>query len=333
MTTNGNKELSLVSRLRLPGLVTLGFAAALAVSCFGLVDSYIQLVLMYMGINIILTLSLNLVNGFMGEFSVGHAGFMAIGAYTAAFLTVHLLPPGAESFLFPVSVLVGSFAASLSAVLVALPSFRTRGDYLAIITLAFMMIVKSLFENLDAFGGATGFSGIPQLTSLPWVYVWTVFAFWIMRNFVYSSYGRGVLAIREDELAAELSGVHTARCKFTAFLLSAFFAGAAGALFAHLLQFINPRSFDIIKSTEMLVMVYLGGAASLTGSVVGACLFTVLLEVLRPLGVWRMVLLPLLLVLLMLFRQQGIMGGSELKILLPLSERMQMRRKNAGAEV
>ncbi len=153
---------------------------------------------------------------------------------------------------------------------------------------------------------------------------WTGLTLWLIRNFVYSKYGRGVLAVREDEIAAEQMGVDTRRVKVFAFALSSFFAGVAGGLFAHLLQFINPASFNIIKSTDILIMVYLGGVGSLTGSVLGATAYTLLLEVLRPLGVWRMVLLPLLLVLLMLFRPRGICGWREWRPLLP-------RRDQAGA--
>jgi branched-chain amino acid transport system permease protein len=185
-----------------------------------------------------------------------------------------------------------------------------------------------------------------RLTTLPWVYAWTVLALLAIRNFVYSRFGRGVLAVREDEIAAELTGVDTRRVKFLAFTLSAFFSGVAGGLFAHLLQFISPRVFDIIKSTDVLIMVYLGGIASIGGSVLGATLYTVLLEVLRPsavawafgwlppalfeplnthviahLNVWRMVVMPLLLVLVMLYRPRGIMGLREIRWLVPRRDR------------
>jgi len=200
---------------------------------------------------------------------------------------------------------------------VAIPSFRTRGDYLAIVTLALNMIVKSAFENIDAVGGPRGFMGMAKLTSLPWVFCWVVVSVVCIRNFVYSRYGRGVLSIREDERVGELMGVNTRHVKVMAFVISSFFAGVAGALFAHLLQFISPRVFDIIKSTDVLIMVYLGGMGSLAGSILGATIYTVLLEVLRPLGVWRMVVMPLMLVLLMLFRPRGIMGLRECRWLIP----------------
>ena len=198
--------------------------------------------------------------------------------------------------------------------MVAYPSFRTRGDYLAIVTLAFNMIVKSVLENIPGLGGPRGYLGMPRLTTLFWVAAWVILTLWILRNLVYSNFGRGITAIREDEVAANLTSVDTRRLKLYAFLISAFFAGVAGGLYAHLLQFINPRSFSILKSTDMLVMVYLGGVGSLTGSLLGAAIFTVLLELLRPLGLWRWVVGPLMLVLLMIYRPQGLMGFKEARL-------------------
>jgi len=293
--------------------VALLLALAWGLPASGLLNPYVVQILMYVGINMILTLSLNLVNGYMGEFSVGHAGFMAIGAYAASICTVWVLPRAAAPVAFPVVLVAGGLAAAAAALVVAFPSFRTRGDYLAIVTLAFNMIVKSVLENLEILGGPRGFLGMPRLTTLFWVVAWVLLTLLILRRLVYSNFGRGITAIREDEVAANLTGVDTRRLKLYAFLISAFFAGVAGGLYAHLLQFINPRSFSILKSTDMLVMVYLGGVGSLTGSLLGATIFTVLMEILRPLGLWRWVLGPLLLVLLMIFRPRGILGFREWK--------------------
>jgi len=283
----------------------------------GLLNPYIVQILMYVGINMILTLALNLVNGYMGEFSVGHAGFMAVGAYVSSFFTVWVLPPGLTVWAFPLVLVTGGLAAAVTGLVVAFPSFRTRGDYLAIVTLAFNMIVNSVLENLEVLGGPRGFLGMPRLTTLPWVTAWVLLTLYLCRNLVYSNFGRGLMAIREDEVAANLTSVDTRKIKIYAFLISAFFTGVAGGLFAHLLQFINPRSFSILKSTDMLVMVYLGGIGSLTGSLLGATIFTILLELLRPLGLWRWVVGPLLLVLLMIFRPRGIMGLKESKWFIP----------------
>lgn len=297
-------------------LLVTGFILSFAIPRYNLLNSYYQLIAIYVGINIILCTSLNLVNGYMGEFSVGHAGFMAVGAYTASLLTVNVFPQSGAT-VFPLAVLAGGLAAAVVGLVVAIPSFKTRGDYLAIVTLAFNMIIKSVLENVEVVGGPRGFIGMQRLTTLPWTFAWTALAIFVIRNLVYSNYGRGVLAIREDEIAADLMSVNTRQVKVIVFVISSFFAGVAGALYAHVLLFIAPRSFDLIKSTDILVMVYLGGIGSIAGSILGATVLTVLYEVLRPIGVWRMVLMPLLLVLLMLFRPRGIMGLREFRWLLP----------------
>ena len=315
---------------------------------FGVSNPYIDLVLKYIGINIILTISLNLVNGYMGEFSVGHAGFMAIGAYAASLLTVWVFPRGLGAFLFPVASLAGGIAAGIAGLGIAIPSFRTRGDYLAIVTLAFNMIIKSVLENIEAIGGPRGFMGMEKLTSLWWVYLVVILMVFLARNYVFSNFGRGVLSIREDEIASGLVSVNTRQVKVLTFVFSAFLAGIAGGLFAHELQFINPRSFTILKSTDMLVMVYLGGIGSLGGSILGATVFTVVIEglrsVLQQIGIsqeWRLVVAPLMLILLMIYRPSGIMGLREFRFLIPHRERPealaeqreQMRAGRAAKEV
>jgi branched-chain amino acid transport system permease protein len=317
---NQIKETLIEKRWILPVLLAFIFLASLAVHHFELLDLYIQLILMYVGINIILTLSLNLINGYMGEFSVGHAGFMAIGAYIASFLTVRVFPAQMAALLFPFAVLAGGIGAAFVGLIVAFPSFKTRGDYLAIVTLAFGMIVKSAIENIEALGGPRGFLGMEKLSILPWVFFWAALSVWAIRNLVYSNFGRGVLSIREDEIASDLMSVNTKEVKIIAFVVSSFFAGIAGGLFAHLLQFISPRAFDIIKSTDILIMVYLGGIGSIAGSILGATIYTVLLEVLRPMGIWRMVFMPLMLVLLMIFRPKGIMGLKEFRWFIPVRD-------------
>jgi branched-chain amino acid transport system permease protein len=308
------------NRFILPVLLALGFVLSFAIPQFDLVNPYFQVILMYIGINIILATSLNLINGYMGEFSVGHAGFMAVGAYVSSLLTLHVFPRSLISWFFPLAVIAGGAGAALISLVVAFPSFKTRGDYLAIVTLAFNFIVKSVIENIEAIGGPRGIPGIDKLTTMPWVFFWTVVSLWVIRNFVYSNYGRGVLSIREDEVASGLMSVNTRQAKLLAFILSSFFAGVAGALFAHLLQFISPRVFDILKSTDILIMVYLGGIGSIAGSILGATIYTVFLELLRPLGMFRMVLMPLLLVLLMIYRPRGIMGLRELRWFIPLQD-------------
>lgn len=317
------------------------------------INAYIQITILFVGVNIILSTSLNLVNGYMGEFSVGHAGFMAVGAYVTSLLNVWLfsssqlfgpsaLPPSSAVFLFPVTLLIGGLAAAVTGLLVAVPSFRTRGDYLAIITLAVNYIVKSSIENIQAIGGARGFMGMrnvvtsmQDVVNVPWVMIWT-FIFvgltvWVLWHFVSSTYGKGIVAVRDDEVSAEIMGVNTRHMKVVAFMLSSGLAGVAGGLFAHILGYINPGTFTIMKSTEVLVMVYLGGMGSLTGSVLSAVGFTLILEFLRPLQVAKWVVVPLLLILLMLFRPTGIMGHKELTDVFPWLRRFFSRPEREEA--
>jgi branched-chain amino acid transport system permease protein len=317
----------------LPALLATLLVLSCVLRAFAVMSPYVELLAVTVGINIILTTSLNLVNGYMGEFSVGHAGFMAVGAYAAAIVSVHVLPYGAAApWLFPIAIVAGGIAAAILGFGIALLSFKSRGDYLAIVTLAFLMIVKSTLENFDAVGGARGFLGLERLTNLPWVVAWTIVAVWVIRNLVHSRFGRDIQAVRDDEIAANQTGVDTRRAKALAFCISSFFAGVAGGLYAHHLQFINPRMFDIVKSTDMLVMVYLGGIGSLGGSILGATIYTLLLELLRPFGAFRMMLMPLMLVLLMLFRPRGIMGMREFSWLIPNADRKRVLRAPAAAE-
>jgi branched-chain amino acid transport system permease protein len=306
-------------------------------------DSYTQLVIMFMGINIIMSASLNLINGYMGEFSCGHAGFMAVGAYVTSIFTVWFFTSGSvfggplmaspwAILLFPVLLLIGGLAAALAGLMIAVPSFRTRGDYLAIITLAANYIIKSAIENIQVIGGARGFMGMSRVVNgmeevlpLPWMLIWislfVAFTVLVIKQFIASTYGKGVVAIREDEIASEIMGINTRKIKMIAFMLSSGLAGVAGGLLAHVLGYINPGSFTIMKSTEAMVMVYLGGMGSLSGSVLSAVLFTLILELLRPLEVFKWVLVPLLLFFLMLFRPEGLMGHRELPEVLPWLKR------------
>ncbi|PZN13118.1 MAG: branched-chain amino acid ABC transporter permease [Bacillota bacterium] len=289
------------------------FATALVVTLYvlgraGIVSNYLVHVLSLVGINIILTASLNLVNGYLGEFAIGHAGFMAVGAYVAGVMTVKLDLP------FGLAFLAAGLAAAVMAWLVGIPAFTTFGDYLAIVTLGFNMIIVNIITNIDAVGGPRGMVGLPKATNLLWVYGTVMAMLIIFRNLVNSNYGRLWRAIRQDEIAATLMGVRVKRLKLAAFVLSGLFAGLAGALWGHLIQYINPSSFTYVKSTEILAMLYLGGMGSLSGSVVGATLLTVLLESLRDLGVWRMVISPLILVVIMLRMPRGILGFRELTL-------------------
>lgn len=289
------------------------------------ISDYRLLVARLAMISIILTLSLNVVNGYMGEFSCSHPGFMSVGAYIASAFTVvlfvsenrfgeALLPPEVGPFLFPLGLIAAGLVSALAALLVAIPSFRTRGDYLAIISLAFMFIVKSLFENLEVVGGARGISNQPNYAGLPVVFVWTVLAIWIINNFVRSTMGKALNAVRDGELAANAMTVNTRKTKMVAFLFAAFWAGVAGGLFAHVLRYINPDTFGIRKLAEVLAMVYLGGLNSVTGSIVGALGFSLIGEALRPLDIYKWIIIPIMLILIMIFRPTGLVAFTEFDV-------------------
>jgi branched-chain amino acid transport system permease protein len=328
-----------MKRFTVPALLVLLLGVLVWAAKSGTMNIYWQSVIMFMGINIILSSSLNIINGNMGEFSCGHAGFMAVGAYVSSLLSVALfaksatfgeplLSPDLAVWLFPVVLLAGALAAAVVGLLVAIPSFKTRGDYLAIITIAASYIVKSTIENISAIGGARGFMGMGGVmnamtatANLPWIMIWvfvgTVLSVWLIRRFIYSTFGKGVDAICQDEIAAEIMSVNTDRVKLVAFMVSCGLAGLAGGLFAHILGYVNPGSFTILKSTEIMVMVYLGGMGSLSGSILAAVVMTLLMEALRPLQIVKWVVIPLLLVLLMQFRPEGIMGRRELADVFP----------------
>ncbi len=276
-------------------------------------------------IAVMVTLSLNVVNGYMGEFSCSHPGFMALGAYTASVFTVSLfvndkifgpavLPPAIGPFFFPIALFLGGLAAAIGALAVAIPSFRTRGDYLAIISLAFMFIVKSLIENLEVVGGPRGLGSQPDWANLPTVFLTTVICIWVINNFVRSTLGKALNAVRDNEMAADAMTVNTRRTKITAFLFAAFWAGVAGGLFAHVLRYVNPAVFGIQKLAEVLAMVYFGGLNSVYGAIVGATSISLLGEVLRPLEIFKWIIIPLLLILVMIFRPTGLIAFKEFDI-------------------
>lgn len=307
------------------------------------VSSYRLLVTRLAMISIIVTLSLNVINGYMGEFSCSHPGFMALGAYGASVFTVvlfvsenlfgdALLPPAWAPFFFPLSLILGGILAALGALLVAVPSFRTRGDYLAIISLAFMFIVISLFENMEVVGGARGISSQPDLANLPTIFVWTMLAIWIINNFVRSTLGKALSAVRDGELAAKAMTVNTRRTKMVAFLFAAFWAGVAGGLFAHVIRYINPGTFGIRKLAEVLAMVYFGGLNSVTGSIVGAVGFSLISEALRPLNIYKWILIPIMLILIMIFRPMGLIAFTEFDLESIFLPRRDPAETNEGAD-
>lgn len=298
-------------------------------------NDYRLLVLKLTLIAVILTLSINLINGYMGEFSCSHPGFMAVGAYSSSTVTLilfandklfghALLPAAAGPYIFPLALIIGGCMAAIAALIVAIPSFRTRGDYLAIISLAFLFIIKSLIENLEIVGGPRGMGGQPDYSTLPVVFVWAVACIWIINNFVQSVLGKALNAVRDNEPAADAMTVNTRRTKITAFMFGAFWAGIAGGLFAHVLRYVNPGTFGLQKLAEILAMVYFGGLNSIYGSIVGAVSISMLGEVLRPLELYKWIVIPLLLILVMIFRPTGLISFKEFdvkKLLKPKQER------------
>ena len=278
----------------------------------GTINAYYAQVLSMMSIFIILATSLNLINGITGQFSLGHAGFAAVGGYFSAIITTRLslgLPDGLTFFL---SLLVGGLVAAFVGFLIGLPTLRLRGDYLAIATLGFGEIIRVIFLNWRYTGGASGMWGIPGYTNFLWAYLGAVATVLFIVNFMSSSHGRACLSIREDEIAAETMGIDTTKYKIMAFTFGAFFAGVAGGFFAHLIRLLHPQSFTFMFSVEILLMVVLGGLGSITGSIAAAILLTLLSEALRPFAELRMVIYALMLIGIMLFRPQGLLGTKEL---------------------
>lgn len=264
------------------------------------------------GINITLAVSLNLINGFTGQFSLGHAGFMAIGAFSSAVLTTNygdrLLPlvGGQTWILFPLALYAGGLVAAAAGLLVGVPSLRLKGDYLAIVTLGFGEIIRVILQNIKAVGESRGMFGIPDYTNLFWTFGLAAITIYVVWALVNSTYGRGFIAVSDDEVAAEAMGLNTTRYKITAFVVGAFFAGLAGGVYAHFKQYIAPAGFDFNKSIEIVVMVILGGMGKNVGVILAAVLLTVITEPLRKFGGYRIILYSLLIIGLMIARPQGL---------------------------
>lgn len=297
----------------------------------GAINAYYLRIVLLIGINIILAVSLNLINGYTGQFSLGHAGFMAIGAYVSAYLTkekavglLHVF--GGHEFgivvLFTVALFAGGLAAAVAGLIVGVPSLRLRGDYLAIVTLGFGEIIRVIIQNTDAVGGASGYNGVAGYTTFFWAFALAALTIYIVVSLIDSTYGRGFLTVRDDEVAAEAMGINTTKYKVVAFVLGAFFAGIAGGLYAHAFSSITPTGFDFQRSIEIVVIVILGGMGNTAGVAFAAILLTALAEYLRFVAgytfLWdwvrkiaanRTIIYALVLIALMLLRPQGLFGG------------------------
>lgn len=284
------------------------FAAVQGMMFADIIGPFWELNIVLICINIILAVSLNLINGYTGQFSIGHAGFLAVGAYTGAIMTVKL------GFPFEVALIVGTVAAGFLGFLIGLPTLRLNGDYLAIATLGLGEIIRICILNIDYVGGASGLMGIPRLTTFAWVFWIMIFIIFFIKNFKNSSYGRCCLAIRENEIAADTMGIDTTKYKVMAFTLGAAFAGTAGVLFAHYFYIAHPASFTFMRSFDILTMVVLGGLGSMTGSITGAILLTFISAYLAEYPEWRMIIYSVTMIVLMLHRPQGLFGNKELSM-------------------
>ena len=327
-----------------PVVIGIALAVLLQLASGSIISPFAVKMLMDIGINVILAVSLNLVNGFTGQFSIGHAGFMAVGGYVAGCITYYgstLLWGGTQvragwisdgDLLFVGGCLAGALVAAAAGYVVGLPSLRLKGDYLAIVTLGFGEILRVMLQRTNdvvasveeirhaslpilatSLGGSLGFSGIPYYTDLFWVYAFVAITLTVALRLKYSSYGRAFLSIRENEIAAEAVGINTTRLKVRAFVLAAAFAGIAGGLFAHEVgTSLNPRELGFQKSFDIVIMVVLGGMGSVSGAVLAAIVLTLLPEALRGFSEFRMPIYALALILMMILRPQGILGLKEL---------------------
>jgi branched-chain amino acid transport system permease protein len=298
------------------------------------INDYQSRLLVFIAINIILATSLNLINGFTGQFSIGHAGFMAIGAYASAYFSnvygesivrsfSFLGETAAVSVVLLIAIIVGALVAALMGLIVGIPSLRLKGDYLAIVTLGFAEIIRIVILNIDAVGGATGYS-VPGYANFFWIGLFAIVTIVVINNIVNSDSGRALVSIREDELAAEAMGVNTTRYKVTAFVIGSAFAGIAGVLFAHNNKFLHTNDFQFIKSFEIIIMIVIGGMGSITGAILGAIIVTLLPELLRMLpdvtlggftvrfADLRLVIFALILIVTMIVRPQGLLGTMEI---------------------
>ena len=303
----------------------------------GIIDNYILRIMKQVGIFVIAALGLNLILGFTGQFTMGHAAFMSIGAYGSAIMTKNFNMP------FPIALIVGVILSAILAAVIGYPILRLKGDYLAICTLGFGEIVKVLIQNVDYVGGARGISSIPTKTSFLIVFFGVALCYAILKNLIHSSKGRAIMSVREDEIAAEAMGINSTKYKMIAFIIGSSMAGLAGGLYAHFNTFIDPASFNFAKSIELITYVVLGGMGSLSGTVLGTSILIYLPEALRGLSSvfkdYRMLIYAFLLVLMMIFRPQGILGTREISVaniiklikgIKKLSFKDILKRKKAG---
>jgi len=289
-------------------LILITYLILMGLMSINVINSYYKGIITLALINIILAVSLNLIVGFTGQLCLGHAGFMSIGAYVSAVLTQKAGMP------FIVSIFIAAIIACVFAALIGYPTLKLTGDYFAITTLAFCEIIRIIIMNIDLVGGARGFTGIPRETNFTLAFLFMVVTVIVIYNIIHSSQGRAMLSVRENEIAAESMGINAFKYKMIAFIIAAFFAGLAGGLYAHYMGYIQPASFDFNKSIDYLTFVVFGGMGSLSGSIIATIVLTFLPELLRGLGEFRMLIYPLALIILMIFRPQGLLGDKEVSL-------------------
>ncbi|MDD3123905.1 MAG: branched-chain amino acid ABC transporter permease [Candidatus Izemoplasmatales bacterium] len=281
----------------------------------GILTRYYATILVMITVSVIMATSLNIATGFLGQLVLGHAGFMALGAYSAALTAIALNDVIPNNFLlFLVSAIVAMLVAALAGLIVGTPALRLRGDYLGIMTLGFGEIVKVVLTNLDITNGAQGLTSIPRIMSFPLAYFTMVFIVGFIALFMNSRHGRAMLSIREDEIASESVGINITKYKIIGFVMASMFGGVGGAIYAFQIGFLAPTAFNFVKSIDIFVIVVLGGMGSLTGSIVAAIVLTFLPEALRDFAKYRLLIYSTLLILTMLFRPQGLMGTKEISM-------------------
>lgn len=294
----------------------------------GMINSYISGILILVCINIVLAISLNITAGCLGQMALGHAGFMSIGAYTAALFTKSNLIPGVGGYVL--ALILGGLVAMIIGVVIGIPALRLRGDYLAILTLAFCEIIRVLIEFFKFTGGAKGLTGIKLNKNFAIIYIIMILCVFMMYTFMKSRHGRAILSIREDEIASESSGINLTFYKTLAFAYSAFFAGVAGGMYAHYIGILGAKNFDFNKSIDILVIVVLGGLGSFTGSAIGAIVLTILPEMLRGFNDYRMFIYAVMLILMMMFRPSGLLGTKEFSLTNLVSKALPKNVKGGG---
>ena len=285
------------------------FFLIMAAYLMGLVTSFYQNIMVTIGINMILAVGLNLVVGYVGQFSLGHAGFMAIGAYVGAILSTQI--PGPIGFY--AGMAAGAVLAAIVALIVGVPTLRLKGDYLAIATLGASEIIRIIIQNLEITNGAAGISGIPMNVTWITLFIFIVLTTLLIVNYIHSSPGRATIAVRENEIAAESVGVKATKYKIIAFVIGAVTASIAGTLYAGYFSVINPSQFTFQRSIDVLIIVVFGGIGSVTGSFVAAIALGLLNSVLAPLGQLRMVVYGIAIIAIMVFKPSGLMGDFELQ--------------------